>query len=184
MPVEVLLHLEGVQRATLRRLAECPGLGRLLNPNAPPRRLVVNALALEEDFYVGEHTLAPDDDAFLQREGQGEVLMPVDLEPSMGPNPLAATPRRLFLGFLARVARETRDSFVLSYDHERGDWPYESATWTFGPQESLVFADHDGGPKVLRRARASRGAQVQEEGFGLLAGLLKGVKVPGGGARA
>ena len=183
MPVEVLLHLEGVRRPALRRLAECPGLGRLLNPDRPPLRLEVSALALEEDFYVGEHALAPDDEAFLEREGvnregPAEVLMPADLVPFMGANPLAATPRRSFLRFLARVARETGDGLVLSYDHERGDWPYESATWTFGPRESLEFADYDGGPNVLRRARAQRGAREEEPRFGVLAGLLREVKIP------
>ena len=37
-----------------------------------------------------------------------------------------------------RIARETGTTLEVQYNHERGDWPYELARWTWLPWEEAA----------------------------------------------
>jgi hypothetical protein len=141
MPIDFnLTILSGDPWPVLRR---CPSIARHSSKESP---LDVTELALVEDIYGHSHLLGPDDAAFLASEGSDDVLMPRDVA---GPSGLPQTGfagvlRSSFIGWLAKVGRETGASLLLCYSHERGDYLYELARWWFGPQEELHLISFDG----------------------------------------
>lgn len=154
MPIDVLLSTD--HPAVIARLRASPTLKRALRPafdRTAERRAHIYELALEEAF---GHALAlsPADSAALATAQDEPVVGLADLE---GPLGLSWTPRIAFLSWLAWITRTTKGSARVVYLHERGDWPYEILTWTFGEEQILDFADFDGGDRPQREQRVVRG---------------------------
>lgn len=184
MPIDVTLWVYDAR--AWPRLCECPGIRRAREAAGPgyrPRdgeRLDVTALALAECPYDAGH-LAPEDAAFLRREGTGRPLDIGDIRlPDGGRAFINGRMRRSFLAWLARVARETGARVELHYEHERGDYPYESALWSFLPWEELWWSASDGGAPPFHSGSATRRPAripAEEARFDLLATLLAGVRI-------
>jgi hypothetical protein len=155
MPVEV--HLAIPDRRAWSRLKACPAIQRAVAPGEHPTRLDVTELALAENCY-GDAVLDPEDVAFLAREGVDPALGIDDVRVPTGERAaLACEMRAPFVAWIGRVARETGTALEIRYLHERGDWPYEQATWTFLPFEALGWVDYDGGSTPVCRGSARRG---------------------------
>ncbi|HNC98125.1 MAG TPA: hypothetical protein PKW90_18480 [Myxococcota bacterium] len=153
MPIDVRLTTD--HPAVIAQLRASPTLKRALRPafdRPEERRAQLYELALEEAF-GHELTLSPADAAVLAVARGEPVVGLADLEPPLG---LSWTPRVAFLAWLAWITRTTKGSARLVYLHERGDWPYEIVTWTFGEDQVLDFADFDGEERPQREQRVVR----------------------------
>ncbi len=104
------------------------------------------------------YELAADDAEFLARAGSVPVLLPGDLRDVTGEpqTDFAGTLRVAFLGWVAKVARDTGATIRIAYLHERGDWPYELVTWTLGAKQHLHLMSFDGGSDVVWEAQLER----------------------------
>jgi hypothetical protein len=145
MPIDIKLSVQsGEPWPALRR---CPSIERAREKDEQRHFVDVTALALEEDIYGQRYLLDPDDASFLAREGNDDVLVPGDIADESGaPVVLFAGVLRVrFLGWVAKTARATSSSITIVYSHERGDWLYELARWTFvAKEEELFLASFDG----------------------------------------
>ena len=154
MPVEVRLSIP--DRGARERLGACPGLRKAFASGESPSSVDVTGLALAEDMYR-DVALDPEDATFLEREGTGPALDIGDVRVATGERAaLACVMRVSFVAWIGRVARETGTALELHYLHERGDWPYEQATWSFLPTEELRWADYDGGSTAVCHGSARR----------------------------
>ena len=177
MPIEVTLH--NADQHLWRCLRDCPSLGDL---DAAKDTIEVTALALIEDIYGHRYSISSADEAFLEREAGGSVLLPGDIHDETG-QPLtsfAGTVRASFLGWVASVARRNHSTIMISYLHERGDFPYELARWTFGPREELLLVCFDGGDEPNWQQSIERlnepAPEPPEQRFYPFAELLRDVK--------
>jgi hypothetical protein len=175
MPVEATLYVElGQPWPLLRRL---PSLARAVQSDS----VEVTALVLEEDIYGDRYALAEDDATFLAAQAEGPVLLPSDVAEDDGrpATRFAGVLRVSFLRWLAAIARESRASMRLSYAHERGDWLYELAQWTFATRESLTLTSFDGNAAPQWQGYVERWneAATAGEGFRPFAQLLRDRKL-------
>ncbi|MEQ1505859.1 MAG: hypothetical protein ABMB14_26730 [Myxococcota bacterium] len=106
----------------------------------------MGALAVEDSPYGGRPL--PDDEAFLVHPESALDLADLRVRGARRAW-IAGRMRRPFLGWLAALARERRSRVVLRYVHERGDWSYELATWTWDGGEALSWAAYDGGSNAI-----------------------------------
>lgn len=147
MPLSLTLHID--YGDPWPWLAQCPALSS--SHQAKPSVVDVTALAIEEDAYGNRQSLGAEDLAFLAGAPVAPALLPEEVLKAAGRPALhfAGVLRPRFFGWIAFVAKESRGSLGLSYLHERGDWPYETASWSFGSYESLTLASYDGRAEPL-----------------------------------
>jgi hypothetical protein len=161
MPIEVSLSVEYSERDAWRELRHCPTIDAALGRAADAERVDVTALVLEESVSGGTYPLAFADAVFVTTlvDTGRRVLLPGDVADRNGGRRHAwfvGRVRVVFLAWLARVARRARGVLRVTYLHERGDYPYEFAQWSFGRREDLVLADYDGRDRPRWLARAAR----------------------------
>jgi hypothetical protein len=151
MEMSAELHCPAVEKV-LDRLMECPSLARrtplpAMSPN--DMRFDIEDLLLIETIYGHRTTQRDDDTAVWNRASPSPVL----LEHETGEKRWTAvvgTWNIPMLRWLRDVALATGCRIRVSYDHERGDWPYEFADWQFDPSapdgalESFGVDSHGG----------------------------------------
>ncbi len=151
--------------ALVADLRECPGLldeEALAEVERTPRRerarVDVGDLALEEDIYGRGRTPPAGTLPFLAPYAPIPVLMPADLHRAQrhrwkkheSPDSIGRF-RLDFLCFVSHLARRHRLALEVRYEHERGDFPYETAWWVFDftpgavVQELFGISSHDEG---------------------------------------
>lgn len=174
MPIEVWLRVHG-ERAW-PRLSGSPAVraawpGAQRSPTGDVGVSVdVTALAVRDSPY-GRARIAAADAGLLARHARvaPRSLGLGDLRPRGARRAwVAGEVRAPLLAWLRAVAFDTETPLTLAYAHERGDWPYETAIWTWYPDEALWWRSWDGGSTVLAEGSLFRPAR-DRVGFHALA---------------
>lgn len=114
----------------------------------------VYTIALIKDIYGRANAIATEDQAYLQQFKHEQVFLPSSIyrqekQKKYVRNALG-TLNVPFLSWIKSMARQYQTSLLITYEHERGDFPYETAYWKFNyiPTatvcESFGLYDHDG----------------------------------------
>lgn len=109
----------------------------------------VRSALLLEDLYGDPHTPTDADADLWSKVGSPEVLFEKDLGPLEYTN-YVGNWNLQFLGWLKGVSLAARERVEINYLHERGDYPYEYAWWSFDPEapegviEMFGIQSHDG----------------------------------------
>jgi len=146
MPIEANLIIEKPTEATKEFLGRCAFFNCLKDKNTI--NLDITKLFLLKSLYGNEFKDAlPFQKLFSTYSPTKTIVIPEDSKY----NGIMGDLNVDFIKFIKECSISTKTTIRISYLHERGDWPYEIATWKFFAtgkvEESLsieCFDDHDG----------------------------------------
>jgi len=163
MPIYATLKLREVGQA-VDHLKTCDSLRRILETAKSHDGLLymsITELLLIEDLYGKQYPQTPEDQIVWATAASRQVLGENDFgDPEFCGH--VGTWNVPLLRWLTQVAMDVAEEIEVSYDHERGDTPYESAWWAATPTnaegaiEVFGLQSHDGMDEPEWRIEALR----------------------------
>lgn len=163
MPIYATLRLREAGQA-VDRLKYCGSLRLILKAARSHNGwlyMSITELLLIENLYGQQYLQKPEDETVWATAANRQVLGESDLGEPEACGCLGAWNIPL-LRWLSQVAMDVTETIEVSYDHERGDTPYERAWWTVTPTvaegvvETFGVQSHDGMNEPEWRVEALR----------------------------